>query len=150
MPIRLPTRREPRVLAVQVDRRRVAFAVADPWELRSTGAFTRTRSLPSALRRIARREKPTVVVASGAITALMPSALAGLGLTLVRTRARRPPALVARELYPELGWYAPTRELERVTLTAIGHALRSPITPRRYAHRSRRPAVRVVRNPTSR
>jgi hypothetical protein len=138
------------VLALRFSRSRVAYAVVDPWEIRSAGTFARPRSLASAVRRLARREKPTVVVTSRAIAGAVSGALEGLGLTVQTVAPRRPPVLVARELFPELGWYAPTPDLERVTRTAIGHLLRSPITPRRYAHRSRRPAVRPVGVPTPR
>lgn len=145
MPIRLPTRREPRVLALSVAPKRVAFAVVDPWEIRSTGTFVRPRSLPAAIRRLARREKPTVVVTSGISVGVLAGHLDRLGVEIRNAAARRPPAVVARQLYPELAWFAPTPALDHVTRAAIGHVLRSPITPRRYAHRSRRPAVHTVR-----
>lgn len=140
MPIRLPPRHEPRVLAIARGTRGLVFASADPWEVRSTGEV-RLRSTAGihALRRLIRREKPTVLVARDAeLTARLRRAAGRHGPGIVLHPPRLPHASIVRDLYPELPLYAPTRSLELVTRLAIAAALYSSIPIRRYAIRRHR------------
>jgi hypothetical protein len=147
MPIRYPPRREPRVLAVDLADKGLAFVSVDPWMIRSAGRTScRPRSRSDALSRLIRREKPTAVATPS--VALAPS---------VRRAARRLelpvvegplPALlpsVAADLYPELPVLAPDPALARLSAFAISAVLnarvpsRTYVTPRRH-HAAPRPA----------
>lgn len=131
------------MLAVELRRARLAFVVVDPWEVRSTGTLVAPRSLVASLRRVVRREKPTVIVASSTVATVAMKGVAGSGIAVAPPPRRCIPRMVAAELYPELAWYAPTPELARVARMAITHILRSPKTYRRYVHRSHRPTLRA-------
>jgi hypothetical protein len=137
MPIPRPPRREPRVLAIVASGRRCAFAVVDPWEVRSTGSITvPTRSLPAALRRIIRREQPTLAVADRpGLTAALDRAARGLCPGVDARRLRVPPTAIARDLFPELPLFAPTPGLERAARLAIAAVLFAHIPTRPYAPR---------------
>ncbi len=137
MPIFRPPRREPRVLAVTSARAGLAFAVLDPWEIRSTGAIAggeTLRALAAAILRLVRREKPTLVVTENAeLCAALVLRLGRRGIPVERRRARRIPMATATLLYPELLLYAPTVHLRRAAILAIDTILTIYPPPRRYA-----------------
>jgi len=128
------------VLAVLRTRGHLAWAVADPWEIRSTGCMPSTRHCPTAITRIIRRERPTaIVLGSRSLAPVVGHAARGMGLGLIRERVPPIPIPIARDLCPEFPLYAPTRSLERVTALAIAAVLHAQVPSRQYAkHRRRR------------
>jgi hypothetical protein len=146
MPTR-PPRREPRVLAVCRARGGLQYAVADPWELRSAGSFpATTRAEALHLRRLVRREKPTVIVSGGAqLRALVCRIARRAGLGVLAKMPALPAETTARELFPELPLFAPTAALRRTALLAIAAALEAPIVPRHYATSRRHSLSRPAR-----
>ena len=135
MPIRHPSRREPRVLAVTADRGRLAWCVADPWELRSSGvAAASPRALVAALRRLIRREKPTATVAgSPKLEVALTRAARSLGVPLMPGPVRPLADAAAFALYPELPLFAPTGALRRAAALALGAVLEAAVPIRPYA-----------------
>ena len=135
MPIPRPPRREPRVLAVTGTGAKIHFAVVDPWEVRSTGSLKVTaRSRPHALRRVIRREQPTLVVTDRSVlAAALDRACRGLCPRSEARGLRVPPAAIARDLYPELPLFAPSPGLERAARLAIAAVLFAHIPIRPYA-----------------
>jgi hypothetical protein len=138
MPTRHPPRREPRALAIVATAAGFAWAVADPWELRATGIVRcAARSRSAVFRLLCCREKPTVVVAkTAALTGIMWRA--AQRIPILRARLRSPPKAVARDLYPELALFAPSRALDTAARLAIAAVLHSPIPSRSYAPRRHR------------
>lgn len=140
MPIRRAPRREPRCLALVPTKDGLAFAAIDPWEVRSVGELRRrSGSQVLALRRLIRREKPSLLVPG---TRELAEALTRAARIIGVPVLRAPPAPVtrawARALFPELRLFAPTRALERAALVAVAAVLQSPLTPRTYAACRRR------------
>lgn len=140
MPTRLPPRREPRVLAVAKRPPSLLWAVADPWELRGSGTLDCTkRSETLALRRLIRREKPTVIVAANdGLEDTVRRASRGSRVPFVRATTDLPPTRIAADLYPELPLFAPMRPLSRTARVAIATVLHSFPPPRPYAPRRHR------------
>lgn len=139
---RLPPRREPRVLALSRSPAGFTFAVADPWELRSAGEVScQEVSLSPAVLRVARREKPTLIVADPAL--LKPASRVALRLHVailgngVTQDLPRLPLKIACDLYPELPLRAPTLGLAQVAGLAIAAVLYAdaPCPSRHYAPR---------------
>lgn len=146
MPIRHPPRREPRVFAVTAHRGRVAWCVADPWELRSSGVISASpRSLIPALRRLIRREKPTATVAgSPRLEVALTRAARGLGVPLMPGPVRPLADAAASALYPELPLFAPTGALRRAAGLALGAVLEAAAPTRPYATSRNRTLPRVA------
>ena len=144
MPIAHPPRREPRVLALTRVPRGVCFAVIDPWNVRSSGVcHIARRSEPSAIRRLIARERPTALTARD--EALLPAlrrAITGTGVGIVTGTLPTLPVAVARDLYPELGRFAPTRALQRAAVRAIAAILHGNIPTRLYASSRQRTVLR--------
>ena len=141
MPTRLPPRREPRVLAVARSRKGFHYAAADPWELRGTGAIAcHDRALTPAVTRLARREKPTLLVTESP-SLRIPVRRVAKHLTIAAGGGRLPiPARsIAEELYPELPMRAATPALSRVATLAIAAVLYAQAPSRKYAPRRNRP-----------
>jgi hypothetical protein len=137
MSTRLPPRREPRVLALVRSRKGFHYATADPWEIRATGSIScHEQALTPAVARLARREKPTLLV-SGSPSLRGPVRRAGkhLALAVGKDHLPIPPAFVAEDLYPELRMRAPTAALVRVATLAIAAVLYAQAPSRRYAPR---------------
>lgn len=138
---RLPPRREPRVLALSRSPTGIRYAVADPWELRSAGGIQcRDASVGPSLLRIARREKPTlIVVGSGPGDAALkrPIARVALRLRIAMVTQALPglPLAIAQDLYPELPLRAPSPEVATVASLAISAVLYAerPVPSRHYA-----------------
>lgn len=139
---RLPPRREPRVLAVTRSPTGIQYAVADPWELRSAGSTRCTAaSLGPALLRIARREKPTLLVAEDQVLLKAVSRVAlRLGVAVVTQALPKLPLAIAQDLYPELPLRAPTPGLAGAASLAISAVLYAepPIPSRHYAKTRRK------------
>lgn len=137
--IRHPPRKEPRVLALVPERGRLFFAAVDPWEIRSTGELRpRSGAQVLALRRLIRREKPTILVTdSKRLREALTRAAKVVGVPVLTGPIAHVSAS-GRDLYPELPLYAPTPPLERVALLAIAALLHLPHVPTRpYAPRRR-------------
>jgi hypothetical protein len=140
---RLPPRREPRVLAVSRSPTGLRFAVADPWELRVANAIDcREASLGPALLRIARREKPTLlVVGDGPHDAALQRAAARVALwariSILTQALPALPLVIAQDMYPELPLRAPSPELARIAALAMSAVLYAecPVPSRHYAPR---------------
>lgn len=134
---RFPPRREPRILALARSFNGVHYAVADPWELRSSGTLRyRRRSRRAALVRLVRREKPTALATRD--DTLRPALLrvsSVAHIDMVRQSVPTIPPTVAVELYPELPLRAPTPALASVARLAIAAVLHADTHPRRYAPR---------------
>jgi len=146
MTIRYPPRREPRVLAIASTASGLAFATADPWVVRGAGGLAcRPGARLAAIARLARREKPTALIAANA-AARRPIRRVGRtqGVPVLTEALPVLPAVIARELYPELPLLAPNR-LAPIAAVAIAAVLHAPIPPRRYAPRRRRPLARRSR-----
>jgi hypothetical protein len=139
MPTRFPPRREPRVLAVARTDTRLFWAVVDPYELRGTGELECSERAESRmLRRLIRREKPTVITtADGRLAEKAERIARGSLVPFVAPPAAHRPRRVDAELYRELPLFAPRRGLARVAALAIATVLQSPIPRRPYA-KSRR------------
>jgi hypothetical protein len=139
MPTRFPPRREPRVLAVARNATRLFWAVVDPWELRGIGELECSERVESRmLRRLIRREKPTVITALGErLAEKAERAARGTLVPFVTPPTAHRPRRTDAELYPELPLFAPRSELARVAALAIATVVHSPIPPRTYA-KSRR------------
>jgi len=135
MPTRLPPRREPRVLAVAQHGNKLLWAVADPWEIRGTGsAALSARTTTLVLRRLVRREKPTLVVtADKRLKGALRRAARSLGVPMTTKLPRLPSSPSARTPYPELCVLAPKASLERLCRLAIAIVLHSSIPIRPYA-----------------
>lgn len=135
MPIRHPPRREPRVLAVGLIPHGLAFAVIDPWVIRSSGRMRcREPSRGAAILRLIRREKPTsIIVSDSSLAPLAEHGAKACGIGFVQKRPMRIPTPIAKELYPELPLFAPGH-LSRIAALGISTVLhRNPIA-RKYAH----------------
>lgn len=129
------------MLALAIRAGCLLFAVADPWELRSSGSVAwRPRSRRAALARLVRREKPTVIAASRHLATLI--ARSARGVPVVRADKPPLPPDVARDLYPELPVFAPTSALARVATLAIATTLRADLPIRPYAPRRNDPVLR--------
>jgi hypothetical protein len=138
----MPPRREPRVLSLVRSRNGFHYATADPWELRGVGTVVcNDRAVSPAVLRVARREKPTLVVTRSP-SLLVPARRAArrLGITNGDGRLPIPAASVAADLYPELPLRAPTPALREAAALAIGAVLYAQSAPRHYAPRRDRPA----------
>ncbi len=135
MPYRFPPRREPRILAVAVVVRGLAFVVVDPWVIRGSGRIhCREPSRTAALLRLVRREKPTAVVAAGPALARAAERIAReCGIAAVRRPDEEIPVDIAQELFPELPLFAPG-DLSPLAALAISAVLHVTPHPRRYAH----------------
>lgn len=140
MTILRPPRREPRAAALAEHADGIAFAIADAHELRSC-AIERCRPAARglAIRRIIRREKPTIVTArSPSLVKVATRAARGLRLPVVDGSALPlPPPDCARDLLPGMAYQAPTRALEAVVRLALATVLHAEETHRTYAHRNR-------------
>lgn len=138
MSTRRPPRREPRVLAVRVNRRGATFACVDPWEVRSSGtAPVRPGHEIGALRRLVAREKPTAVVLDGALRRKIDPL--DLAVPVLSTPRERPSIPLATELFAELATFAPTPALCSAVLLAIAAVLAGGVPPRHYASPRPRP-----------
>lgn len=139
MTILRPSRREPRAVAVDLHPQGVAFAVCSPWEIGSVAVqrcLARNRAL--ALRRIVRREKPTILVTRAArLVELVERIARELGLPVAPADLPPLPPAIARDLFPEVPMLAPTRALESVARSAIAAVLHADYSPRLYAPRYR-------------
>ena len=141
MPLRLPPRREPRVLALVRVQAGFSYAVADPWELRSVGSIRcRALTLGPAVARVIRREKPTLVVTRDR-ELRDPAQRAAQRLGIPSTAAGLPnlPLTVAVDIFPELQMRAPTASLSRAAVLAIAAVLYADSPSRKYAPRRHRP-----------
>jgi hypothetical protein len=118
------------------------YSTADPWELRSVGTIVcHGRALSPAVFRVARREKPTLLVTrSPSLLGSARRAARRLGVTTGDAHLPIPPAAVAAELYPELPMRAPTSALQETATLAIAAVLYAQSSPRHYAPRRHRPA----------
>ena len=134
MPIRYPPRREPRVLAVKVIPTGLAFAVVDPWMIRSSGrTHCRSHTRLSAVLRIVRREKPTAITTSDTgIVETIGRVAAHCGIAVIKKRVPKIPVSIASDLYPELLLFAPGR-LGRLAALAISAVLHVTPQSRTYA-----------------
>lgn len=146
MPSLYPPRREPRVLAVSVLPGLIAYAVADPWEIRASGEVPcPSRSRFAAILRLVRREKPTMVVARGPVPApALRRAARIAGVPVIRERPPPLPVPVGRDLYPELATLVAPKFHPLATL-AIAAVLHAPHLPRSYVvppHRRNAPPRR--------
>lgn len=139
MTVLRPPRREPRALALVRVERGIAFAVCDPWELRSCGIqLCHASSRGLAIRRLIRREKPTVVVcrapellrAAGHVTRR-------IGIPVIRGRIEIPPLECAKDLLRHMAYQAPTPVLQEAVRLALATALSPDETHRTYAPRNR-------------
>jgi hypothetical protein len=137
MTILRPPRREPRALALVQTAHGIAFAVVDPWELRSCGVERcgpLARQL--AIRRIIRREKPTVVTANTPpLIRLAGLATEHLRVPVVVPDLPLPPSDIARDLVRGMAYQAPTRVLQKVVGLALATVLHSQETHRTHAPR---------------
>ena len=134
MTLRYPPRREPRVLAIAPDSHRLLWAVADPWEIRGAGRVRCSAGAqPSAIIRLARRERPTVIVASRRIFKRLRFALGDIGVPFLPASFRIAPEPIAADMFPEIGIHAPTRALRKVAVQAISGALHGQFPSRNYA-----------------
>ena len=141
MPTRLPPRREPRVLALVRSRKGFHYATADPWELRGAASVTcHDRALTPAVARLARREKPTLLVTKSSSLG-MPVKRIGKRMAIAVGSDHLPIPLpsVAEDLYPELRMRAPTPALAHVATLAIAAVLYAQAPSRKYAPRRNRP-----------
>ena len=141
MPLRLPPRREPRVLALVRTQVGFSYAVADPWELRSVGSVgCRALILGPAVLRVIRREKPTLVVARDReLRGPAARAAKRLGITATDAGLQNLPPAVAAEMFPELPMRAVTPSRSRAGVLAIAAVLYADSSPRKYAPRRHRP-----------
>ena len=122
------------MLAIAPDSRRLLWAVADPWEIRGVGRIRcSTRSQPSAIIRLARRERPTVIVASRPIFKRLRFSLGDTGVPFLPASFRIAPGPIAADMFPEIAIHAPTRALRKVAVQAISGALHGQFPPRNYA-----------------
>jgi hypothetical protein len=141
MPLRLPPRREPRVLALIRTQVGFSYAVADPWELRSIGCVDcRALILGPAVLRLVRREKPTLIVTRDRVLR-GPAARSAKRVGIAATAAALPnlPPAVAAEIFPELPMRAVTPSRSRAGVLAIAAVLYADSLPRKYAPRRHRP-----------
>lgn len=138
------TRREPRVLALALARHSLLCVVADPFEIRSAGSTPiRRRTLAEVVRRLVKREKPTVLVAqTPELTGFVAPVAEELGLGIATGTYPRLPVSVATDLYPELPFHCPTPRLARLATFALSMLLHAPDHPRKYA-KSLRPRAHV-------
>lgn len=113
----------------------VAFAVADPWNVRAAGTIRIPRAAFSwALRRLIRRERPTAVFAPGPeLVNAARVASRGISVGIVTGSLPTLPVAIASDLYPELQLHAPTRALQRVAVLAIAAVLHGNVPTRKYA-----------------
>ncbi len=132
-----PPRREPRVLALVQTVHGIAFAVLDPWELRSCGVERcKPPARQLAIQRIIRREKPTVVTANTPMLLRLAGLAAGrLRVPVVAPDLPLPPSGIASDLVRGMAYQAPTRPLQKVVRLALATVLHSQETHRTYAPR---------------
>jgi hypothetical protein len=135
MPIRYPPRREPRVLAVAVIPTGLAFAVVDPWIVRSTGRTRcRRHTRRAAILRLVRREKPTAITtADAALIEHITKIAKHCGIAVIKKRVPKMPVAIASDLYPELPLFAPGK-LGRLAALAISAVLHVTPQSRLYAN----------------
>ena len=134
MTLRYPPRREPRVLAIAPDSRRLLWAVADPWEIRGAGRLRCSyRAQASAIIRLARRERPTVIVAPRRSFNRLSFALGDIGVPFLPASFPIAPEPIAAELFPEIALHATTRALRKVAVEAISAVLHGQFPSRNYA-----------------
>ena len=128
------------MLAVASAERGIAWAVADPWEVRGGGSCRcRERSRLHALLRVVRREKPTAIVARDRRLRAVIAKTASLAkLPVIATVLPELAEAIARDLYPELRVRAPTKLLVHLALLAIRAVLHADIPSRSYAQRPRK------------
>jgi hypothetical protein len=141
MSLRLPPRREPRVLALVRRAAGFSYAVADPWELRSVGSVRcLALTLGPAVLRVVRREKPTLVVTRDR-DLKSPAVRAAKRIGVTSTDAGLPnlPRAIAEDLFPELRLRALTPSLSKAGTLAIAAVLYADSSSRKYAPRYRRP-----------
>jgi len=143
MTILRPPRREPRSLALAIHPKGLAFAVCDPWELRSSGiqrCRKPTRKL--AIRRMIRREKPTLLTTRDPkLLPVVRDVASALRLPIDDGHHPLPSSDTARDLLPEMAHLAPTRSLRHVVRLAVSSVLHAEHISRPYASRDR-PALR--------
>ncbi len=134
MPIRYPPRREPRVLAVKIIPTGLAFAVVDPWMIRSSGRTRcRRHTRYSAILRIARREKPTAITtADTTLIEIISRVAKRCGIAVIKKHVPRLPVAIATDLFPELPLFAPGK-LGRLAALAISAVLHVTPQSRLYA-----------------
>ncbi len=134
MPIRYPPRREPRVLAVGMISTGLAFAVVDPWVVRSTGRTRcRHRTRRAAILRLVRREKPTAIAtANTPIIKIVEQVAMRCGIAVIEKRVPRLPVSIATDMFPELPLFAPGK-LGRLAAMAISAVLHITPQSRHYA-----------------
>ncbi len=146
MPTLRPPRREPRVLALSAFAGGIRWAVADPWEVRGAGtvhASRITRSL--AIRKLIRREKPTMLVSvSKSLAPLVARLGRELGLPGVVDSPPRLEPSIAGELYPELPMRAPTPRLAEIATAAVSVVLHADVSKREYENCRRRKIRRAA------
>ena len=139
MTILRPPRREPRLLALAPHPKGLAFAVCDPWELRSSGiqrCRVSTRRL--AIRRMIRREKPTLVATRDpTLLPIVRAVASALRVPVDDVHHPLPSSDVARDLLPEMAHFAPTRSLQNVVRLAVSSVLHAEHASRPYASRHR-------------
>ena len=125
------------MLAVLRARKGFHYATADPWELRGVGTvICHDRALSPAVLRVARREKPTLLVTrSPSLRAPARRAARRLDVTCGDGRLPIPTPEVAADLYPELPMRAPTPALQEAATLAIAAVLYAQSSPRHYAPR---------------
>ncbi|MFI5298303.1 MAG: hypothetical protein ACHREM_09415 [Polyangiales bacterium] len=145
----IPPRREPRVLALARSRGQLLWVVVDPYEVRAAGDIsvgTGTTSLTTVVRRLIRREKPTLVATPKLAVALDVRRITDArGLPLVSGCMPPLPVEVATDMFPELPLHCPSPRLTRLAAYAIAVTLHAPHQPRRYAKTLRqRAAVRAA------
>lgn len=134
MTFRYPPRREPRVLAIAPDSHRLLWVVADPWEIRGAGRpRCSIRAQPSAVLRLARRERPTVIVAAHRNFKRLRHVLADLGVPFLPISFPIAPDPIVAELFPEIALHATTRALRKVAVAAVSAVLHGQFPSRNYA-----------------
>jgi hypothetical protein len=129
------------VLALVRSRKGFHYATADPWELRGTAAIAcHDRALTPAVARLARREKPTLLVTESP-SLRVPVKRVGkrMGIAVESDRLPIPSSSVAVDLYPELRMRAATPVLAQVATLAIAAVLYAQAPSRKYAPRRNRP-----------
>lgn len=122
------------MLAVATIPTGLAFAVVDPWVVRSTGqARCRRRTRRAAILRLVRREKPTALTTADTSLLEIGSQVAThCGIAFLKERVPKLPVAIASELYPELPLFAPGR-LGRLAALGISAVLNRNPSPRTYA-----------------
>ncbi len=131
------------MLAVATIPTGLAFAVVDPWVVRSTGrARCQRETRSAAILRLIRREKPTAITtAESSLVDPLTEAAKRCGIPFIKKRIPKLPVAIASELYPELPLFAPGR-LGRLAALAISAVLNRTPSPRTYANTRHNPSER--------